>query len=60
MDRMTCIRATLETGNHIIAGSKYVNDLTFTLVSPLETEHYINFLHIIKSVNATFFRCIQM
>src|SRR5689334_3041777 len=42
LQRMTGIRAALEASHYIIARRKYVNNFSFTLVTPLETEQNIN------------------
>ena len=43
MQRVSCIRTTLEASNYRIVARKYVYNLSFAFVSPLETEHYVKF-----------------
>ena len=35
LQRMTSIRTTLETGNHIVLRGQYIDHLTFSLIAPL-------------------------
>ncbi len=41
--RVTGVRAALETGNHLVGRREHVHNLTFALVPPLESENYVKF-----------------
>ena len=41
MKGVSGIRSALETGDNRIVASKYINNLTLSLVAPLEAENYI-------------------
>ena len=43
LQRMTCIRASLETGNHIVLRGQHIDHLTFSFVAPLQAQQDINF-----------------
>ena len=45
---MTGIRSALEAGNNFIIGSEDIDNLAFTLVTPLQSENYIDFFHLIR------------
>ena len=40
---MTCIGATLKTGNNIVPGCEYVHYFSFAFISPLKAKQNINF-----------------
>lgn len=48
---VACIGASLETCNYIIIGREDIDNLAFTLITPLETEKYVYFAH----SNVTYF-----
>ena len=39
--RMAGVGTALETGNHLVGRSEHIYHLAFSLVAPLEAEHYI-------------------
>ena len=47
LQRMTSIRTTLETGNHIVLRGQHIDHLTFSFVAPLQSEQdiYFTFVH---------------
>ena len=45
---MTGIWSALKTGNHIVAGSQYIDYLPLAFIAPLEAKQYINLIHIKK------------
>ena len=48
LQSVASIRSTLKTCYDVIAWCKNIYHLAFTLVAPLEAEHYIYFLHMMN------------
>src|SRR5690242_8185212 len=51
--RMTSIGSSLEPCNHIIFRSKIIYNLSFTLITPLKSENYINHIFFIDGGKCT-------
>ena len=46
LEGMAGVGPSLETGYDLVVGGQHVDNLAFALVSPLESEHYIEFIHL--------------
>ena len=53
--RVTGIRSSLETGNHIVLRGQHIDHLTFSFVAPLQAQQDINFSFVHNALFIQFF-----
>ena len=46
-----CIRSALETRNEVVLPGQHIDDLSLSLISPLESEENIHIVHCLSSLD---------
>jgi hypothetical protein len=59
IERMSCIRPTLKTCDHIITGSEVIDNFSFALVTPLQSQKHINHVNGLFEMKEEIKRMIQ-